>query len=77
MAVFALKKLEQYRWIPVTERPPEEDGRYLITEKTDGVKVQEGYFCRTRDDEPYWGYLHVTAWRQLPEPYTEEDNDNS
>lgn len=73
MAISALEKQEQDRWVPVTERPPEEDGRYLITEKTDGTKVQEGYFCRTRDGEPYWGYLHVTAWRPLPEPYTEEE----
>jgi hypothetical protein len=72
MAISALEKQEQDRWIPCSERPPEENGRYLITEKTDGTKVQEGYFCRTRDGEPYWGYLHVTAWRPLPEPYTEE-----
>ena len=65
--------MEQDRWIPVTERLPEEDGRYLITEKTDGTKVQEGYFCRTRDGEPYWWYLHVVAWRPLPEPYTEDE----
>lgn len=72
MAISALKKQEVDRWIPVTERLPEEDGRYLITEKTDGTKVQEGYFCRTRDGEPYWGYLHIIAWRPLPEPYKEE-----
>ena len=66
--------MEQDRWIPCSERPPEENGRYLITEKTDGTKVQEGYFCRTRDGEPYWGYLHVIAWRPLPEAYTEEES---
>ena len=75
MAIFALKKLEQDRWIPCKERLPEEDGWYLITEKTDGVKVQEGYFCRTRDGEPYWGYLHVTAWRPLPAPYQEKEDE--
>ena len=31
MAVSALKKQEQDRWIPVTERLPEEDGDYLVT----------------------------------------------
>ena len=31
MAVSALKKQEQDRWIPVTERLPEEDGNYLVT----------------------------------------------
>ena len=31
MAVSALKKQKQDRWIPVTERLPEEDGNYLVT----------------------------------------------
>ena len=31
MAISALKKQEQDRWIPVTERLPEEDGKYLVT----------------------------------------------
>ena len=31
MAISAVKKQEQDRWIPVTERPPEEDGMYLVT----------------------------------------------
>ena len=31
MAISALKKQEQDRWIPVTERLPEEDGDYLVT----------------------------------------------
>ena len=31
MAIAALKKQEQDRWIPVTERLPEEDGNYLVT----------------------------------------------
>ena len=30
-AISALKKQEQDKWIPVTERPPEEDGDYLVT----------------------------------------------
>lgn len=34
MATLALKKLEQDRWIPVTERPPEDYGVYRITWKT-------------------------------------------
>ena len=75
IAIATLEKQEQDRWRPCKERLPKEDGRYLITEKTDGTKVQEGYFCRTRDGEPYWGYLHVIAWRPLPEAYTEEEHD--
>jgi len=39
IAIAAMEKQEQDRWIPCSERPPEENGRYLITEKTDGTKV--------------------------------------
>lgn len=31
MAIKAVEKREADRWIPVTERPPEEDGDYLVT----------------------------------------------
>ena len=31
LAISALEKQEQDRWIPVTERLPEEDGDYLVT----------------------------------------------
>ena len=31
MAISTLKKQEEDRWIPVTERLPEEDGKYLVT----------------------------------------------
>jgi hypothetical protein len=34
LAISALKKQEQDRWIPVTERLPEEYGEYRITWKT-------------------------------------------
>ena len=34
MAIAALEKQDQYRWIPVTERLPEEYGEYRITWKT-------------------------------------------
>ena len=31
MAISALEKQEQDRWIPVTKRLPEEDGEHLVT----------------------------------------------
>ena len=34
MAISALEKQEEDRWIPVTERLPEENGEYRITWKT-------------------------------------------
>ena len=60
------------RWIPVTERLPEEFGNYLVTDETllDGVGIR--FFSYSR----YWSYidrdekaLYVTAWMPLPQPY--------
>lgn len=33
LAISALEKQEQDRWIPVTERLPKNDGKYLVTEQ--------------------------------------------
>ena len=51
------------RWIPVTERLPEEDGRYLITGKRGTVYSLE------YEDERWYGGIQPIAWMPLPEPY--------
>lgn len=70
------------RWIPVTERLPEESGHYLICIecKCDGelfsAWMQVAWFC----EKFYWENLHsdnpfrekVTHWMPLPQP-PEED----
>ena len=59
------------RWIPVTERLPEEEGTYLVT-YTDGGVTEVGssiYLQREDGSEPYWDYFVVTAWMPLPEPF--------
>lgn len=58
-------------WIPFSERPPEEEGRYLVTDDAGGVKtVQDDEFLYREDGTPLWLYSqNVTAWRPLPEPY--------
>lgn len=68
MSVSALKKQEQDRWIPVTERLPEVKQRVLAQRK-DGfmevkVCIDGGHLA--------WFYSGIVAWRPLPEPYTEE-----
>lgn len=55
---------QEPRWIPVSERLPEEDGGYLVT-------VKQGY-VRTSlwvGNAEYWN--EVTAWMPLPKPYRE------
>ena len=73
-------------WIPVTERLPEEDGRYLVTFKN-GIKVcMVGYGSCKRtvlgypighgwyslEEAQYYAEDSIIAWMHLPEPYKEE-----
>lgn len=60
------------RWIPVTEKLPETDGIYLITDASCGYEdVRESFYYHNDVDydDPYWDYNNVTAWMPLPEPY--------
>lgn len=74
-------------WIPVTERLPEEDGRYLVTFKN-GIKVcMVGYGSCKRtvlgypighgwyslEEAQYYAEDSIIVWMHLPEPYKEED----
>ena len=74
----AIKALEQTRWIPASERLPEDRELILFSTKTD--RVFEGrYFDDNtnrqwysfRDDTFAWNNV-VTAWMPLPEPYKED-----
>lgn len=70
LAISALEKQEQDRWIPVTERLPEKDGCYLVSVKND----HERRYSKTAwFDNDSWTMVRqkVLAWRPLPEPYTE------
>ena len=72
----------EQRWIPCSEREPDEDGQYIITVKyrhVDGRKdiyaehgvLREGVIW----DVYYFGHCdeveRVLAWMPLPEPYKE------
>ena len=71
----AVKALEADRWIPVSERLPEEMGTYLVTleykEHGKGITTlwyhgkQIGWDLRVADV--------VIAWKPLPKPYTESE----
>jgi len=75
----AIKALEQEpRWIPVSERLPEKEGRYLTTilnEYDNELRyiMTCDYFsngCWCPDDE--CASDNVIAWMPLPEPYKAE-----
>ena len=70
----------QDRWIPVSERLPEERGIYLVTEKVFAIddrnhrgkfkiKTEQVGFYDGKWDRAY--FFEVIAWQPLPEPYKE------
>lgn len=68
---FAIKVLEerQDRWIPVSERLPEQGNQsYLVT-----VDYGEGLVCSCQrfffNEDIGWNDDCVIAWQSLPEPY--------
>ena len=76
----AIKALEQTRWIPVSERLPENHKRVIVFDVFDSIYI--GEFI---DDEENWGGKHfineygmhsksVEAWMPLPEPYKAESD---
>mgnify|MGYP002522940410 CR=1 FL=1 len=86
MAVSALEKQEQDGWIPCSERLPDKSEDYLVTNYIEkwGDKITEtceafyvysdsiyktSYWCGSENHK----LGKVSAWRPLPEPYTEEE----
>lgn len=62
---------QEQRWIPVSERLPEKNGRYLVTNTRWGAyELDWDIFYKEQND---WLFgKDVTAWMPLPEPYKEE-----
>ena len=74
----AIKALEQTSWIPVSERLPEKQGWYLVTDAAGGMRMTEHSFFVPQEgemEEPYWDYMNVVAWMPLPQPYKAESED--
>jgi hypothetical protein len=80
MAIKAVEKQEADRWIPVTERLPEEDCSCRVTEG-DFKSVFDCYWSNRKKQFEVWSnyqddYLpitNVTAWKPIEEPYMEEE----
>lgn len=69
--------LEKDKWIPVTERLPEENGRYIICyeDATTFSDYFNGkwFFPLGKHAMACEETGTILAWRPLPEPYTEEE----
>lgn len=69
-----MEALKRMRWIPVSERPPEEKGCYLVTVKhwLDGKPVTREAFWNGADwlscEKRVEITPRVTNWQPLPEP---------
>jgi hypothetical protein len=71
------------KWIPVSERLPENSGRYLayiVNQHDDKLRYimtcdysADGYWNWFPDDE--CASDNVIAWMQLPEPYEPQENE--
>ncbi len=84
----AIEALEQTRWIPVSERLPENGDTYLVTIEYNGEVIGvdaasyspvEGYIDKHWDTFNDWkedddACYHVTAWMALP-PYKVESEE--
>lgn len=62
----------QPKWIPVSERLPEEDGCYLVTTTgTNNDIIDIAYYT----DDIWHKASRIIAWQPLPEPYKAEGSE--
>ena len=87
----AIKALEQEpRWIPVSERLPDNSGNYLVSvidgsgEDDDYEAVDVAWFAHKKDyniKESKWQELGVDetiiAWMPLPKPYEPQESEDN
>lgn len=69
MAIEALKRQEEDRWVSVTERLPEY-GTLVLTQLSDN-DIVTNWVIDEEDEE--WFEDDVIAWRPLPELFQEEE----
>lgn len=70
---------DEQKWVPVSERLPEENGQYLITVKYvhvdgyDDIYAEHGEWVDGKWDMSCFGHCgeveSILAWMPLPKPY--------
>lgn len=66
------------RWIPCSERLPEENGLYLVTERYKNCTDITIRFFYILEDEPTWAVVkqtEVVAWMPMPKPWEGEGHE--
>lgn len=79
MAKFAQSECDRSPWVAVSDRLPDEDGRYLMTYKfpdnNAGLFVMEVEYFEAGEDPAWWHQPNISddfeilAWMPLPPPY--------
>ena len=65
---------QEPRWIPVSERLPEEDDFYLVTAKVGNELIIDISEYTPKND--FWDIPHeIVAWLPLPKPYKAESEE--
>lgn len=63
--------LAERKWIPVSDRVPEDDRLVIVC--TESGQVYTDYYF---DDKPdFWKLAHIIAWQDLPKAYKKEDSE--
>ena len=64
------EEMHQGGWIPVSERLPEYEGTFLVTDIEGKIYIEDFRFQICDKTQSYWsGMKVVVAWQPLPEPY--------
>ena len=66
------KTMAEMKWIPVTERLPEQGQEVVVY---DGGVIKPKVFCYLFWDKNFTSWTRITHWMPLPEPPKEADND--
>lgn len=70
-----LPSVQEHRWIPVTERLPERNGWYLISDEADAWIGFYTAFDREWSGMSGFPICTVFAWMPLPEPWKGEEDE--